>query len=282
MADSTGFSHFVFEAYQIVNITLPSVPFIFQVCKFFKNQSSLGFSRKLSLSIILAHIMRIFFWFGKKFHWSLLAQSVLVLLTQLFVLSVAIKFRGGNDEEKKTTLLENKKKFYELEWDNLGYYILFFIGFSLVLEGISLIFTFENKVYVETLGTLSSFLEAALTFPQIFENCRVKSTQNLSKTLVGCWIVGDALKTFYFFVSEAPLQLLISGFVQIFLDIIVVLQCIIYRKRKVMEVDNHIASLDSTSATEPEFDNSYSCAKNESKAEFENSYTEKEISPKSK
>ena len=111
MADSTGFSHFVFEAYQIINITLPSVPFIFQVWKFYENRSSLGFSRKLSLFIILANIMRIFLWVGKRFHWSLLAQSVLVLLTQLFVLSVALKFQSGNDEEKKTALLENKKKF---------------------------------------------------------------------------------------------------------------------------------------------------------------------------
>jgi uncharacterized protein with PQ loop repeat len=136
--------------------------------------------------------------------------------------------------------------------------------------------------YVETLGTISSFLEAALTFPQIIENCRVKSTQNLSKTLVGCWIVGDSMKTYYFFVSDAPLQLLISGFVQIFLDLIIVFQCIIYRKKKVREAINHRSSLESTSATEPEIDNSYTCTKNEFKSEFENSFTEKETTHTSK
>ena len=135
-----------------------------------------------------------------------------------------------------------------MEWDHLGWYIIFVIIFSGVLEGLSLIFTFQNKIYVETLGTLSSLLEAALVFPQIIENCRVKSCENLSRTLVGCWVVGDSMKTFYYYISEAPLQLLISGLVQIFLDFIIVLQVIIYRKKKVVEAIDSTISTDATDA----------------------------------
>ncbi len=249
MEENQSVGYVAFEIYQMLNILLPSIPFFFQVRKFHVNQSSVGFSRKLSLTIIMSSILRIFFWFGKRFHWSLLVQSILMSFMQIFVLHTAIKFREGNNEDKHKALLgQQNNKFYMLEWDNLGWYILFVIFFSGVLEGLSLIFTFQNMIYVETLGTLSSVLEAALVFPQIIENCRVKSCENLSRTLVGCWIVGDSMKAFYYYISEAPLQLLISGFVQIFLDMIIVCQVIIYRKKKVVEATNSSISTDATDA----------------------------------
>jgi hypothetical protein len=215
-----------------LNITFPSIPYIFQIKKFVDNKSSVGFSRKVSLIIIIGSILRVFFWFGRKFHWTLLAQSCLLILMQLIVIQFAIKYRQGA-EDKTKVLLEQGTVNKFLNWENILFYIAFLVMVIIILEILSAIFTFQNVYYVETLGTISSILEAALAFPQIIENCRYKSTSNLSNVLVGCWILGDSLKTFYYYNSDAPIQLLISGFVQIFLDLIIVLQVFIYRNNKI-------------------------------------------------
>ncbi len=123
--------------------------------------------------------------------------------------------------------MPNRSKF---QWDSTLYYLTFIVTLILLLEIISVFFTFQNNIYVEVLGTISSTIEATLPIPQIIENFRRKSTKNLSNTLVGCWILGDSMKTIYFYVSAAPIQLLISGMAQILLDVFVIFQICIYRK----------------------------------------------------
>jgi hypothetical protein len=185
------------------------------------NKSSTGFSRNISLILITSCVLRVFFWFGKFFHWTLLAQSILLITTQILVIETAIKYSKSKDSQVAIT------NNYNL--DRTLYYLAFLVIFILFLEIISVFFTFQNIIYVESLGTISSSMEAFLPIPQIYENFKRKSTNNLSNVLIGCWILGDTMKTFYYYVSQAPIQLLVSGLVQIVLDIIVILQICIYR-----------------------------------------------------
>jgi hypothetical protein len=215
------------EIFQVMNIFFPSIPFVFQIRKFFINRSSIGFSRNISLILITSSVLRIFFWFGKYFHWTLLVQSFLLIFTQVFVIEVAIKFSN-----KKEHLYPWSK----IEWDRTLCYLTFLVIFILLLEIISVFFTFQNIIYVESLGTLSSIMEAFLPIPQIYENFKRKSTENLSNVLVGCWILGDSMKTFYYYISKAPIQLLVSGLVQIVLDLVVILQICIYRVNDPLQV----------------------------------------------
>ena len=51
----------------LMMIFIPSIGYIFQAIKFKQTKSSKGFSKTLCLLLLLANILRIFFWLGKPF-----------------------------------------------------------------------------------------------------------------------------------------------------------------------------------------------------------------------
>jgi len=191
------------------------------------------------LLFILSSILRILFWFGKRYHYSLLIQSILMVMMQVYVLKVAIDnaSEDEDDEASKIDLDYNINKFtvkknpsfFSFEWNRLSLYVLFSLIFATFFSILSLLITFENQVYTECLGSAAVLLEASLTLPQIIEICRVKSTENLSWILIASWIIGDSLKLGYFYISEAPLQLLIMACVQVTQELVIVGQVFMYR-----------------------------------------------------
>ena len=50
----------------------PSLNYLFQAHKFNKTKSSKGFSNYLCLVTILSHTLKVFFWFGEKFKYTLI------------------------------------------------------------------------------------------------------------------------------------------------------------------------------------------------------------------
>lgn len=218
----------IYNTYEILNIFTPSIPYLFQVKKFYETNSSVGYSRQVSLLIVISSLLRIFFWFGKRFHYALLLQSIFLVMCQLYVIKVAIKY---SDEKTSLTINTNSKKFYDFDWDSPLYYISILSSIVLMLTLFCIIFTFQNQIFVETLGAISSIIESTLVLPQIIENFRYQTTKNLSNVLVSCWFIGDCIKTYYFYVSQAPLQLFLGGFFQIFLNSSIVYQVIAYKKK---------------------------------------------------
>ena len=75
----------------------PSLNYLFQAYKFNKTKSSKGFSNYLCLVTILSHTLKVFFWFGEKFKYTLLVQSVLVILMQLYIIYLFIKYKEDNN-----------------------------------------------------------------------------------------------------------------------------------------------------------------------------------------
>ncbi len=220
---SPTLNEIIYHSFETLNMFTPSIPYYFQVKKFYKTESSLGFSKKTSFLIILSGLLRIFFWFGKRFNTTLLVQSILLTIMQFYVIYASIKFQPENDD----------RKFWELEWKKMRYYNIFFIVFSFIMSLISFSVTFENYYYVELLGFLSSSLEVALLLPQIIDNYNYKTTENLSNILVACFILGDSIKAYYFVVSNAPSQFLLGAILQVVLDFVLVSQVFIYRHNKV-------------------------------------------------
>lgn len=80
----------------------PNLAFVSQIHQFRSSKSNEGFSKKISLFLLLANIFRIFFWFGKRFEYTLLAQSIVSLCMQLFVLYECLKVSPKpNDDLRK-------------------------------------------------------------------------------------------------------------------------------------------------------------------------------------
>ena len=50
------------------------------------------------------------------------------------------------------------------------------------------------------LGYASTTIEVTLSFPQIYNNCRARSVEGLSRTMVVIWTMSDITKTVYFYI----------------------------------------------------------------------------------
>lgn len=79
----------------------PNLAFISQITKFHKSKSSDGFSNILCLLILTANILRIFFWYGKRFDNALLLQSIVSIIMQFILLYEFIKVSKHKSTQKK-------------------------------------------------------------------------------------------------------------------------------------------------------------------------------------
>ena len=134
-------------------IIVPVINYLFQVFKFNKTKSSKGFSKYLCLVTILLHTFKIFFWFIEKFKNTLVIQSVVVIIMQLYLIYLCVKYKDGpknyqpipNENINNTntvTKIEpefcrisnilNLKLFWN--WDNFLEYYIFYVFFVILLS----------------------------------------------------------------------------------------------------------------------------------------------------
>ena len=105
------------QIYEYINIFSASLPYYAQAKKFQETKNSEGYSLKVSLLILTSCILRIFFWFGNHFHWSLLAQAVLLIITHIWLINEAVKCK--NYQTVSDYITENKNKYEESEINTL-------------------------------------------------------------------------------------------------------------------------------------------------------------------
>lgn len=208
----------------IIMTLTPVIPYFAQINKFKENKSSKGFSIKISLFILSANILRIFFWFGERFNIFLLLQSILMIIAQLYLVKVYVQYSEKNLYAKKESILKN---FWD--WDEQTNYFLFIFTFILFFLGLSHNLGTENKFYVNFLGALSSFLEAIMPCAQILKIYNEKSAKNFSYVLILSWVLGDSFKVYYFFITKVPIQMILSAIMQVVFDFVIVFQIIYYK-----------------------------------------------------
>ena len=223
----------------LLMIFVPSVGYFFQAFKFKQTKSSKGFSKSLCLLLLLANILRIFFWIGKPFSKTLLYQSIVVIISQIYLIHYYLKYR-----EKPKDVIYPEKSIYQhmISWkDTLNpfyiwnwYYEIEYYKFIIFLFFIcsiicSIVGT-QNTKFFEIIGTISVSIETFIEIPQIKENCITKNTKNLSGAMVIMWLLGDLFKTSYNIVYRSPMQMILGGILQNCEDLVLSSQVIIYSK----------------------------------------------------
>ena len=221
----------------------PSINYLFQVFKFHNTKSSKGFSKYLCLVTILSHTLKVFFWFSEKFKYTLLIQSILVIIMQLYLVYLCIKFQekepnydeiiNENNSSDKTIKrkLNNLKNVFNLKlmwkWnDTLEYYIFYVM--LVILLSISHL-CFSNYDYFSFfVGFVSMFLEMFCSFPQIIELYNTKNQKNISKIMVSMFLLGNSIKVYYNIYNNSPIQLIIGAYIQVFCNVILIAQIIYY------------------------------------------------------
>ena len=247
-------------------ICAPLIAYLFQINKFYKTKSSRGFSKYLCLLLFLGNIFRIFFWFGTRFKNVLLYQSIGIVIFQIILIHLCIKFQEKSYNSSRTYLpdiqlkiekrskinliknfiveyysktfkpkqcqLFNPKLFWK--WTKEREYYKFMCMLTVFLSFLTFCLK-KNKLFFQIIGVLCSIFEASVCFPQVIKNCKTKVTKNISFTMIFCWFLGDSFKLFYNIYYKAPIQLIMSISLQISLDFVVLCQIIIYRKNNFTE-----------------------------------------------
>ena len=220
-------------------IFLPSVGYVFQAIKFQKTKSSKGFSKSLCLMLLLANILRIYFWIGKPFEKSLLFQSIVVILSQIYLIHYYLKYqekpKDKNEMPQEKSILNHLISRRDIftpskiwNWDyEIDYYKFVFLFFSLMSIICAIIGKDMVKFY-DVIGTISVGIETFIEIPQIKENCVTKNVKNLSGAMVLMWFIGDLFKTVYNIVNKSPIQMIIGGLIQNCEDIILSTQVLFY------------------------------------------------------
>ena len=229
----------------------PSANYVFQAVKFYETKSSKGFSNYLCLVTIFAHTTKIFFWFGERYKYTLLFQSILVILILLYIIYLFLKYREKPEEEylsinletHKNILLKDKIKKCTSEilgfskilnpklfwkWDKAREYYKFYFLVVSILTLLLFAFGVDNKCYANILGSINLVLELLCSLPQIIELYRTKNQKNISKAMVMLWFTGNILKIYYNYINNSPIQLILGACIQVFFNIILIGQLVYY------------------------------------------------------
>ena len=233
--ETSSFSYYSKFLADIMMIFIPSIGYFFQAMKFKQTKSTKGFAKFLCLLLLIANILRVFFWFGKKFDLTLLYQAIVVIISQLYLIHVYLEYQDDLPKSKEKTLAESLTNWNETinpikiwNWGEEIEYYKFILLFIFILSIICSMVGVQNTNFFEILGTISVSCETFIELPQIKENCITKNTKNLSGAMVLMWFVGDLFKTTYNIIYKSPTQMIIGGIIMNCEDIILSSQVIIY------------------------------------------------------
>ena len=79
----------------------------------------------------------------------------------------------------------------------------------------------------------------------MIKNFKEKSVEGVSFILIMTWFLGDFSKTIYFIAFSQPTQFILCGSIQLTVDLIILIQLFIYRKKDDVEEIGTIEVVDS-------------------------------------
>ena len=222
----------------------PTLNYLFQIFKFNKTKSSKGFSKYLCLVTILSHTLKVFFWFSERFKYALLFQSILVIIMQLYLIYVCIKFKEKEpnydqipNENNSSNNTNIKRKIYNWKniidfkliwkWNDIFEYYIFYCIIVFLLSVCHLCLG-NYDYYSFSLGFVSMILDMLGSFPQIIELYKTKNQRNISKIMVLMWFFGNLIKVYYNIHNKSPLPLIIGSYIQVFFNVVLISQIIYY------------------------------------------------------
>ncbi|XP_026275784.1 solute carrier family 66 member 2 isoform X2 [Frankliniella occidentalis] len=205
------------------------VPFIPQYYEIKRTNNSDGFSLYVCLALLVANILRILFWFGKRFETPLLIQSMIMIVTMMVMIRLCVEVRRNHVILKvRDRVLSDMDLRFFWKWTDFQSYV----DCTMLMAIVGSIVTYmllDVPIFVEILGFSALLTEALLGVPQLQRNYISKSTEGMSVTMVLMWTAGDVFKTLYFLVRDAPFQFWLCGILQVSVDMAILSQVHLYR-----------------------------------------------------
>lgn len=149
-----------------------------------------------------------------------------MIIAQIALLSLCVTLRRKNGLSGHSSSILDRNSFW-----NWPYFSSFmqFIGALVVILTLTTVLFNKHVWYVELIGAVALGIEATLALPQAYSNWKNHSAEGLNVILIATWVIGDAVKTLIFVLEQAPMQFVLCGAFQLFVDFIVLFQIAIYR-----------------------------------------------------
>ncbi|OAA61123.1 hypothetical protein SPI_05147 [Niveomyces insectorum RCEF 264] len=225
-----------------------------------RKRSSAGFSLDIPLIMLVASLLRIFYYPGAHFDRALLAQSCLMVVVQVLLLKIALDHRplpsskggeaampfvgltpgsgggGGGGRTRSNSVgggLFATRPYNFWQWRSPKPYWQFLLYFFLTLVALEIVlgpFTGVYAAYSALIGYIGLSVEATLPLPQIRANAQARSCRGFRASVLVSWLAGDAMKMYWFFTSTTaiPWAFKLCGMFQACCDMILGIQYMLY------------------------------------------------------
>ncbi|ODQ46401.1 hypothetical protein PICMEDRAFT_28080, partial [Pichia membranifaciens NRRL Y-2026] len=190
-----------------------------------RKKSSQGFSIDICGTMLVASILRMFYYINDPFEVTLLRQCFVMVFIQVILLRVALKYRN------LIRLFDYHyiRPFHYWQWRQPISFWKFLIGFVTFLSLVQIAFN-GNEYLGITFGSMSFMIESSLPLPQILLFQRLKHVENFKVILLLSWLGGDFTKISYLFygTDNVGLIFIIAAFFQMSLNFVITYQFFYY------------------------------------------------------
>ncbi|KAK4147211.1 uncharacterized protein C8A04DRAFT_9292 [Dichotomopilus funicola] len=232
----TTLTGFLTPAFLILS---PVLSYSDQAYSMHRTRSSAGFSLDIPLIMLIASLLRIFYYPGAKYDNALLVQSFVMVVMQVLLLKIGLDHRpapyskAGDASVPFSRVNETQRPFNFWQWRSAKPYWQFLLGLFVGLVALELLLSPIPSVYQSyssLIGVIGLSVEATLPIPQILSNMRTRSCKGFRVSLLASWLIGDAMKMFWFFTSTTsiPWAFKICGMFQACCDSFLGVQYMMY------------------------------------------------------
>ncbi|XP_069758295.1 solute carrier family 66 member 2 isoform X2 [Narcine bancroftii] len=155
-----------------------AAPYFPQYRQLQKSGNTEGFSTHVCLVLLVANILRLFFWFGRHFEVTLVWQSIVLIITMLALLHLCCGLQQSSRMSTSTHLFTDFDPRYFWAWSRFLDYIQFCLAFTALCLFVTYLLI-DSQLFVETVGFLALLIEAMLGVPQLCRNFKNKSTAGM-------------------------------------------------------------------------------------------------------
>jgi len=178
--------------------------------------------------MLMASILKVFYWFGVHFDRALLIQALIMIVMQCLLLHVALTHRPSATSTSNQNPFAPPADHLDIprpgnfwRWRNAKPYWQF-LGYLVVTLSVLQMLLGGSTRYAGLLGAIALAIEAVLPIPQILANHRRRGCKGFRLSVLANWLVGDAFKMVFFMAKgadEVPWAFKICGMFQAACDV---------------------------------------------------------------
>jgi hypothetical protein len=213
--------------------TSPITSYGDQIYSMHRARSSAGFSLDIPLIMLVASILKVYYWFGAHFSTSLLVQALLMICVHLLLLHVALTNRPPPSHLPFQHKQVSNRPYDFWQWRAPRPYWSFITYFTGVLLVLHLVMSSTSVFvpYTDLLGMVALTIEATLPLPQLLANYQRRGCKGFRPSVIVNWVIGDTFKMWFFFASsngEVPWAFKACGIFQACCDLGLAAQYLIW------------------------------------------------------